>query len=261
MCDILVKHRWMQARALGVEPDEYLPTLARRLRLPPRGLVTVETGPVKEVKLVGEEADLTKLPVPFHTDIEKYPYITAMNIVKDPETGFYNSSHAGTNPVGPRRGLTSFITPHTQIVMAKHRRMGRRTMPIALCFGAASGLRDHGQLLRPAHGHVGRDGDGRHHHGHGRRDGPVRDHRPDRAGPRGDHRRGRGQPGGSVRRGGDHRADDVRAARRSRSCRSCGSPRSPCAPTGPSTATTKWCPRPTTRSCRGCATRRCCTTA
>ena len=135
MCDILVKHRWLQARALGVTTEEYLPTLARRLRLPPRGLVTVETGPVKEVKLIGEEADLTKLPVPFHTDVEKYPYITAMNIVKDPETGFYNSSHAGTNPVGPRRGLTSFITPHTQIIMAKHRRMGRGTMPIALCFG------------------------------------------------------------------------------------------------------------------------------
>ena len=29
----------------------------------------------------------------------------------------------------------------------------------------------------------------------------------------------------------------------------------------PSTVTTRWCPRPTTRSCRGCATRRCCTTA
>ena len=135
MCDILVKHRWMQARALGVTTEEYLPTLARRLRLPPRGLVTVRTGPVKEVKLIGGQADLTRLPVPFHTDVEKYPYITAMNIVKDPETGFYNSSHAGTNPVGPRRGLASFITPHTQLIMAKYRRMGRKAMPIALCFG------------------------------------------------------------------------------------------------------------------------------
>ncbi|MCY4245253.1 MAG: UbiD family decarboxylase [Gammaproteobacteria bacterium] len=135
LCDILVKHRWLQARALGVTEEEYLPTLARRLRMPPRGFVMVDSGPVKEVKLIGDAADLMKLPVPFHTDIEKYPYITAMNIVKDPETGFTNSSHAGTNPVGPRRGLTSFITPHTQIIMAKHRRAGHKTMPIALCFG------------------------------------------------------------------------------------------------------------------------------
>jgi len=97
--------------------------------------VFVDDGPVKAVKLIGEAADLTKLPVPYHTAIEKYPYITAMNIVKDPETGFTNSSHAGTNPVGPRRGLTSFITPHTQIIMAKHRAAGHKTMPIALCFG------------------------------------------------------------------------------------------------------------------------------
>jgi len=135
LCDILVKHRWLQARALGVTEADYLPTLARRLRMPPRGLVTVSDGPVKEVKRIGDDADLGKLPVPYHTDIEKYPYITAMNIVKDPETGFYNSSHAGTNPVGARRGLTSFITPHTQIVMAKHRRAGHIKMPIALCFG------------------------------------------------------------------------------------------------------------------------------
>jgi len=135
LCDMLVKHRWLQARALGVTEEEYLPTLARRLRMPPRGFVMVDSGPVKEVKLIGDAADLMKLPVPHHTDIEKYPYITAMNIVKDPETGFTNSSHAGTNPVGPRRGLTSFITPHTQIIMAKHRRAGHKTMPIALCFG------------------------------------------------------------------------------------------------------------------------------
>ncbi len=135
MCDILVKHRRHQCRALGVKEADYLATLAKRLRMPPRGLSTVKTGPVKEIKLLGDQADLGKLPIPFHTDIEKYPYITAMNIVKDPETGFYNSSHAGTNPVGPRRGLASFITPHTQIIMRKYLAQGKDQMPIALCFG------------------------------------------------------------------------------------------------------------------------------
>ena len=37
LCDILVKHRWSQCRALGVAREDYLPTLARRLRQPPRG--------------------------------------------------------------------------------------------------------------------------------------------------------------------------------------------------------------------------------
>jgi hypothetical protein len=38
MCDILVKHRWSQCRALGVAEDEYLPTgsSCRRRSIPPR---------------------------------------------------------------------------------------------------------------------------------------------------------------------------------------------------------------------------------
>ncbi|MTJ80046.1 MAG: UbiD family decarboxylase [Telmatospirillum sp.] len=135
LCDILVKHRCLQARALGVPESDYLRTLALRLRQPPRGLVTVDAGPVKEVIRTGADVDWTALPVPIHSDQEKHPYITAMNIVRDPETGFYNSSHAGTTPLGPRHGVVSFATPHTHRIIAKYRRMGHRTMPIALAFG------------------------------------------------------------------------------------------------------------------------------
>ena len=55
LCDILVKHRWSQCRALGVPQEDYLPTLAHRLRKPPRGLVDVTTGPVKEIVYTGDE--------------------------------------------------------------------------------------------------------------------------------------------------------------------------------------------------------------
>ena len=41
LCDMLVRHRWSQARALGVAPAEFLPTLAQRLRKPPRALLQV----------------------------------------------------------------------------------------------------------------------------------------------------------------------------------------------------------------------------
>jgi 2,5-furandicarboxylate decarboxylase 1 len=135
LCDMLVKHRWSQCRALNVSEEDYLPTLALRLRKPPRGLVEVQDGPVKEVKWIGAEVDWTKLPIPVHSDIEKDPYITAMNIIRDPETGFYNSSHAGTTPTGPDRGLMSFVTPHTHAVMQKYTDRGLTEMPIALVFG------------------------------------------------------------------------------------------------------------------------------
>ncbi len=135
LCDMLVRHRWSQCRALGVEEKDYLPTLAQRLRKPPRGLVDVETGPVKEVIWTGKEADWLKLPIPIHSEQEDKPYVTAMNIVKDPETSFYNSSHAGTQAVGPQKGLVSFITPHTHAIIQKYLARGEKEMPIAVVFG------------------------------------------------------------------------------------------------------------------------------
>jgi 2,5-furandicarboxylate decarboxylase 1 len=135
LCDILVKNRRSQARALGVEAKDYLKTLAYRLRQPPRGLKNVKTGPVKEIVKRGADADWTKLPIPLHKDKDTAPYLTAMNIIKDPQTGFYNSCHAGTHAVGPRKGLISFVTPHSHIIMRKYREMGAQYMPIAFVIG------------------------------------------------------------------------------------------------------------------------------
>ena len=135
LCDILVKTRRAQARALGVTPEDYLKTLAFRLRQPPRGFKDVKSGPVKEVIRTGADADWSVLPIPKHKDKDEAPYVTAMNIIRDPETGFYNSCHAGTHAVGPRRGLISFVTPHSHVVMNKYRAMGAAKMPIAFVFG------------------------------------------------------------------------------------------------------------------------------
>jgi UbiD family decarboxylase len=135
LCDMLVRHRFSQCRALGVAEKDYLPTLAQRLRKPPRGLVNVATGPVKEVIRTGRDVDWTKLPIPIHTERETDRYITAMNIIRDPETGYYNSCHAGTTPTGPDRGLVSFVTSHSHQIMRKYLALGRKEMPIAFVFG------------------------------------------------------------------------------------------------------------------------------
>jgi 2,5-furandicarboxylate decarboxylase 1 len=135
LCDILVKHRELQARALGVTREDYLRTLAYRLRQPPRGFVNVGDGPVKEKKFTENQVDWTKLPIPIHSEQETQPYVTAMNIVVDPETGFHNTSHAGTIVTGPRTGLPSFVTPHTHIIMRKYRELGHTRMPFVIVFG------------------------------------------------------------------------------------------------------------------------------
>src|ERR1700758_4862996 len=60
LSDILVKTRRAQARALGTTPENYLRTLAYRLRQPPRGFKMVKTGPVKETVKLHNEADWTE---------------------------------------------------------------------------------------------------------------------------------------------------------------------------------------------------------
>lgn len=135
LCDILVKHRELQARALGVTREDYLRTLAYRLRRPPRGFVHVADGPVKEKRFVGAEVDWTRLPIPIHSEQETQPYVTAMNMVVDPETGFHNTSHAGTIVTGARSGLPSFVTPHTHLIMRKYRELGHERMPFVIVFG------------------------------------------------------------------------------------------------------------------------------
>jgi 2,5-furandicarboxylate decarboxylase 1 len=135
LCDILVKHRCLHGPILGVSQEDYLQTLAHRLRRPPRGYTVVETGPVKEVVYRGHEVDWTKLPVPIHSEGESDRYITAMNFVRDPETGFYNTSHAGTSPLSPQAGLMSFVTPHTNAVIQKYKARGATEMPVVIGFG------------------------------------------------------------------------------------------------------------------------------
>ena len=135
LCDILVKNRRTQARALGVTPADYLKTLAFRLRQPPRGFRVIKSGPVKEVVKTGAQVDWTTLPIPKHKDADAWPYVTAMNIIRDPQSGFYNSCHAGTHAIGPRRGLISFVTPHSHVIMRKYSAMGKTEMPIAFVFG------------------------------------------------------------------------------------------------------------------------------
>jgi len=135
ICDMLVKNRTSQARAIGVPRNQYIKTLAYRLRQPPRGTVEVTTGPVKEVRLLGEDANLHKLPIPTHKERDAHPYLSAMIILRDPETGFSNTSHAGTTIVGPRKGMSSFVTPHSLRIMRKYHELGAKTMPIAFVVG------------------------------------------------------------------------------------------------------------------------------
>jgi UbiD family decarboxylase len=58
-----------------------------------------------------------------------------MILIRDPETGFSNTSHAGTTILGPRRGISSFVTPHSRRIIRKYQERGLKAMPIAFMIG------------------------------------------------------------------------------------------------------------------------------
>jgi 2,5-furandicarboxylate decarboxylase 1 len=132
--DIMLKHRDLQARALGVSEDDYLKTLAYRLRQPPRGFKTVEDGPVREVILTGDDVDLTKLPILKHaSDVE--PALGTMVFIRDPDTGFHNTMHFYTTVTGRNTGNGLFLTPHCVQILQKWIDRGAEEMPIAYVIG------------------------------------------------------------------------------------------------------------------------------
>ncbi len=105
-----------------------------------RGLIkpkVVNDGPVKEIVLKGEEADLSKIPVHVHSSSDQgVPFIgSSMQIVKDPETGIQNVSLQRNQIKGKRKmGICVGPQRHTDIIMRKYWKMGK-AMPIATVIG------------------------------------------------------------------------------------------------------------------------------
>ncbi len=94
LTDILIKDRKGQAAALGLEKDnEVCPYLAKQMAAGSGKSVMVQDGPVKEVKLIGKDADLRKLPIPIHSHGDAGRYLgSGVTITRDPETGIRNES-------------------------------------------------------------------------------------------------------------------------------------------------------------------------
>jgi len=70
--DILVKHRDLQARALGVSREDYLRTLAYRCAAAAR-LVNVTDGRSRNASSPADKVDWTKLPIPITASRRRSP--------------------------------------------------------------------------------------------------------------------------------------------------------------------------------------------
>lgn len=109
------------ALAMGVEERQLNATLRARedARLKPE---MVDTGPVKEVRLTGEQVDLTRFPAFVHHEEDAGRYITGgAMVVRDPETGSRNLGMYRHWIRGPREmGIHLAETGHAYLIYQKH---------------------------------------------------------------------------------------------------------------------------------------------
>lgn len=140
LCDRLLVDRDTQALALGAPRDEVVPYLANRMfKHGPGRSVLVSDGPCKEVKLLGQDADVTKLPIPIHSVGDAGRYIgSGVTITKDPDTGVRNEAMIRAMVKEPRRVPFWMAARHNWRHFLKYQERGE-PMPMAYAIGLHPG--------------------------------------------------------------------------------------------------------------------------
>jgi 2,5-furandicarboxylate decarboxylase 1 len=126
LVDQLFIDRAAQARVLGCEPSGVLAAMNAVLARGPKPLGRVGDAPCKEIKLFGEDVDLSLLPIVTHTDKDPYPYTTAFAVHRDPQTGNFNSMYPRSGVLSRNEMVTSFVTPTAIRILAAHRADGTK---------------------------------------------------------------------------------------------------------------------------------------
>jgi 2,5-furandicarboxylate decarboxylase 1 len=92
--------------------------------------------PVQEVVWRGDEADLARLPIPVHNELDGGPFLTAaVGVMRDPESGRINAGIYRHHVYGPRRMGVWFFGSHDGGTI--HRRYAAKgeDTPIAIVIG------------------------------------------------------------------------------------------------------------------------------
>lgn len=127
--------RKLMAFALECRPDELAGAFSARQNqpIPP---VELSAAPVHEILRLGDEVDLTQVPLLTHYDVNAAPYITAGIVVAaDPDTGVRNTSYNRLMLAG-KRELRIFMAVgrHLWTLHNKAERRGE-PLPIAIIIG------------------------------------------------------------------------------------------------------------------------------
>jgi 2,5-furandicarboxylate decarboxylase 1 len=131
------------ALAFGTSPDRVVQEALSRLRRP-QPVVEVERAkaPVQEIVQIGEEADLTALPVHLQHGLDGAPYISAgLDFVRDPTTGLVNSGMRRLMLRGRREAGIDLVAPSD--LRAIYEGSARRNEPLPIAFAVGSTPIDH----------------------------------------------------------------------------------------------------------------------
>ena len=121
-------------RLLGLALDTAPENLAERFlerQMNPLPPVEAAEAPIHEVVLIGDEVDLTKIPLLTHYDVNAAPYLTASIVVAlDPDTGVQNTSYIRMMLAG-KRELRVFMAIGRHL-WTLHNKLERRDEPLPL---------------------------------------------------------------------------------------------------------------------------------
>lgn len=135
-CSQIVADRRKWSIGLGIAEDVLLQEISRRLREPIASTrIDPERAPVKEVRLIGEEADLRDLPAMVVSERDSGRFIpSGISFLKDPETGIGNLSLHRQQVNG--RDKTGFVMlpRHARAIYDKYSQRGQPT-PVAVVIG------------------------------------------------------------------------------------------------------------------------------
>lgn len=98
--------------------------------------VAPEDAPVKEVVWRGDDADLGRLPIPVHNELDGGPFLTAaVSLLRDPESGLINAGIYRHHVYDARRiGVWFFGSHHGGTIHRRYAERGEPT-PVAIAVG------------------------------------------------------------------------------------------------------------------------------
>ena len=120
--------RRLMAMALECEPEELAAKFSER-QVRPIAPLEVPDAPVHEAVKLGDEADLTTVPLLTHYDVNAAPYVTAGIVVAvDPDSGVRNTSYNRLMMAG-KRELRIFMAVGRHL-WTLHNKLERRNQPL-----------------------------------------------------------------------------------------------------------------------------------